>query len=75
MAILTVVNIIGTAIGFLIPPIFVSDLSTNEVIRDQFFVLLLVEAIIAAVSSLLIILLFKESPPTLPSISSMTPNI
>lgn len=42
MAVLTVVNIIGTAIGFLIPPLFVSELDTPQIIKDNFFILLMV---------------------------------
>jgi hypothetical protein len=42
MAVLSVVNIIGTAVGFLIPPLFVSETDTPENARDHFFVLLLV---------------------------------
>lgn len=74
MAILTVVNIIGTAVGFIVPSLFVSDTDTPEMVRDHFFVLMLVEAIIAALSAILIIIFFKESPPTLPSLGSMVEN-
>lgn len=42
MAILTVVNIIGTAIGFYIPSLFVTDKESPELVQDHFFVLLLV---------------------------------
>lgn len=33
MAILTVVNIIGTAVGFLIPPLFVSDTDSSDAVK------------------------------------------
>lgn len=70
MAILSVANIIGTAVGFVIPSLFVSD--TDQNIKEHFFQLLLVEGIISAAVAILIIVFFKESPPTLPSLSSMT---
>lgn len=41
MAILTVVNIIGTAIGFLIPPLFVSNDDDEQTVKSNFFLLLM----------------------------------
>lgn len=59
MAALTVVNIIGTAIGFVIPSFFVHSGDADDIVRDNFFVLLMVETIIAGVSVVLIMIFFK----------------
>ena len=75
MAILTVVNIIGTAIGFLIPPLFVSKDDEDSKIRGNFFLLLMFEFGLSAICLLLNIIFFKERPPTLPSLGEMTEKI
>jgi FLVCR family feline leukemia virus subgroup C receptor-related protein len=72
---LSVVNIIGTGIGFLIPSFFVKDDYTKDEIKTQFFKLLLVEAGISAIVFIVVVVFFKESPPTLPSLGSMVQNV
>jgi hypothetical protein len=61
LAILTVVNIIGTAVGFLLPPLFVE--STSQVgstkIMNEFTTLLAFEFIFALIPTSLILLFFK----------------
>lgn len=76
LSILIAVNIIGTAVGFLIPPLFVSDPDTNSnIVQDQFFNLQIFEFGIAALSTILILIFFKEGPPTLPSLGAMVENV
>ena len=65
MAFLSVVNIVGTAVGFIFPTIFVDTESqapqsdkSNSLIRDQFWTLLLFEFCLAAVATLLNLFFF-----------------
>ena len=71
MAILTVVNIIGTAIGFLIPPLFVSNPDDETQVQGDFFLLLMFEFGLSGLCLFLNITFFRERPPTLPSLGEM----
>lgn len=68
MAILSSMNIIGSAIGFLIPPLFVTSAadSAPEDVRSEFLTLLFFEFFFSLVPTVLILVFFKEKPPTLP---------
>lgn len=74
MTILSVVTLVGGAIGFFIPAVFVSDQDMKEQVRDHFYYLQFFTATLGTISTILIMIFFKESPPTLPSIASMTEN-
>ncbi len=63
MAILTVINIVGTATGFVIPTVFVEtdgDWSDKmmETVKDQFWMLLLFQFCLAVVATLLNLFFF-----------------
>ena len=59
MAVLTVVNIMGTAIGFLIPPLFVSNPTNTKQVQSDFFLLLIFEFVLAGISLFLNAVFFK----------------
>jgi hypothetical protein len=71
LAFLSVINIVGTAVGFVIPTVFVetdtdgSDKSMESV-RDQFWMLLLFEFCLSVVAALLNLFFFAERPVNLP---------
>jgi hypothetical protein len=75
LAILSVANIIGTAAGFLLPPLFVDAGSSNETIKVQFTTLLLFEFFITLIPLTLVLLWFDEKPPTPVSVGSTVNNI
>jgi hypothetical protein len=64
LAILSVANIIGTAIGFLVPPLFVIDSDKEDQIQNEFTVLLLFEFGLTIITAVLALLWFRERPPT-----------
>lgn len=63
LAILSVANIIGTAFGFLLPPLFV-DSEVNDKIQQEFTVLLFVEFLICLLPAVAVLMWFQERPPT-----------
>ena len=63
---LSVINILGVGVGFLIPSAFVSDTSSYDESRSNFFSLLLTEAIMSTVMIAPVFFLFREKPPTPP---------
>lgn len=73
LAILSVSNIVGTAAGFIIPPLFV-DSDSPDRIRDQFFYLLIAQFLLSVLSMALTLLRFKQRPPTPASAGSQAEN-
>ena len=65
---LTVVNIIGTGLGFVIPSFFVpeDEVVVPETVRGEFLSLQIFYFIFSGIIALLNLFFFKESPPTLP---------
>lgn len=70
--VLSVINILGVGIGFLIPSLFVEDNVSKEEGKSQFFNLVFAEAIIATVCTLPVFVFFREKPPTPPSFAAET---
>lgn len=64
--ILSVINILGVGVGFLIPGGFVEDNIKGEEAKSQIFNLVLAEAIMTTVATIPVFILFKEKPPTPP---------
>jgi Na+/melibiose symporter-like transporter len=64
LAILSVANIIGTAVGFLLPPFFVDNNASDEKVKSSFAALLLFEFFACLIPLTLVMLWFRESPPT-----------
>jgi hypothetical protein len=58
-AILSVINIIGTGVGFVIPTGFVNESASPDKIRFQTLTLMLFEFGLSFIGALLIIFLFK----------------
>lgn len=59
MAILSVANIIGTAAGFILPPLFVIDSDSNDKIQSEFTVLLLFEFGLTLIPAVCVLLWFR----------------
>jgi hypothetical protein len=64
LAVLSVVNIVGTAVGFLLPPFFVQDNDPSDRIQSEFTALLLFEFFASLIPLTMVLLWFRESPPT-----------
>ncbi|CAG9824973.1 unnamed protein product [Phaedon cochleariae] len=60
-------NQLGIAVGFLLPPIFVTANSSHEENTMQFYTLYGFNAAVTTVILILVILFFKNNPPTPPS--------
>ncbi|XP_056638267.1 uncharacterized MFS-type transporter C09D4.1 isoform X1 [Diorhabda sublineata] len=60
-------NQLGVALGFLLPPIFVSSDLTIDEMTHQFYVMYISVAAFTTVLLLAILLLFKDKPPIPPS--------
>ncbi|CAG9827248.1 unnamed protein product [Diabrotica balteata] len=60
-------NQLGVALGFLLPPIFVSSDSTIDQMTHDFYVMFISVGAFTTVLLLIIILFFKDKPPTPPS--------
>ena len=63
---LSVINVLGVGIGFLIPGAFVTDGKSIDETKDDYFSLLMTQAIMATVMIAPVFLLFREKPPTPP---------
>ena len=57
-------NLIGAAIGFIIPTLFVNANASNLDIQSQFVSMLVLQLLLGFLAMMLTIFLFKESPPT-----------
>jgi FLVCR family MFS transporter 7 len=63
-SVLSVINLIGTGIGFLLPGLIVGEDATGQ--RDKIRTLLLIEALIIVPSNLITIVFMRSKPPTPP---------
>lgn len=57
---------IATSLGYVIPPLIISQDSTGDLAKHQFFVFFLLELILVASSIVLVFFLFRSKPPTYP---------
>lgn len=75
LAILSVSNIVGTAVGFIMPPLFVENDALDDKIRAEFTGLLITEFVFSLLPLILVILWFREKPLTPANPSSELENM
>lgn len=75
-AILSVINIVGTGIGFVVPSIIVDETEMDkEKTHTQVLLLMAIEFGLSFVGALLVVLLFREKPPKPPSFGAESVKI
>jgi hypothetical protein len=65
-SVLTLLNLLGTGIGFVIPTLLVNGDDDNEVVREQVFNVMLIEGIPAFILTGVVLVFMKAKPDTPP---------